>query len=294
MEEVAVEASVAARAVEAARVTAVAQGLRVDDAAVLADSNRIVLRLLPADVVARVSPAAERSEARFELEVGRRLAGLGAPAEAPDPRVSPRVHERDGFVVTLWTHYEQRARPDVTATGYVQALLRLHDGLRRIDVAAPHATDRVVLARACLTDEERTPELCRDDRGLLIDVLDGVGAAVFRDGSGDRLLHGEPHLGNVLSTPAGVRFVDLGTCCRGPVEFDVAHSLGPDPGRRMLRWIDEIREHCPGLDPELVEQSRILVLAIVTTWRWCRGDQLPDGRRRAAEGLHGIRTALGA
>ena len=42
------------RAVAAARSSATALGLRVDDAAVLHDSNRLAVRLLPGDVLARV------------------------------------------------------------------------------------------------------------------------------------------------------------------------------------------------------------------------------------------------
>ena len=46
------------RAVAAARSIASALGLTVDDATVLHDSNKLALRLLPCDVVARVAPAA--------------------------------------------------------------------------------------------------------------------------------------------------------------------------------------------------------------------------------------------
>jgi hypothetical protein len=34
------------------------------------------------------------------------------------------------------------------------------------------------------------------------------------------------------------------------------------------------------------------MLAMITTWRWDRNDQLPDGRRLAAEWLGEIRAAL--
>ncbi|MFE1199320.1 phosphotransferase family protein [Streptomyces olivaceoviridis] len=47
--------------------------------------------------------------------------------------------------------------------------------------------------------------------------------AIDDRGAVEQLLHGEPHPGNVLSTKNGPLFIDLETCCRGPVEFGLAH-----------------------------------------------------------------------
>ena len=57
------QASELPRAVAAARSTATALDLTVDDAIVLQDSNRLVLRLMPCDVVARVAPMAYQASA---------------------------------------------------------------------------------------------------------------------------------------------------------------------------------------------------------------------------------------
>jgi hypothetical protein len=83
----------------------------------------------------------------------------------------------------------------------------------------------------------------------------------------------------VLTTAGGLLFIDLETCCRGPVEFDVAHAP------------EEAGECYPGVDLGLLGECRILVLAMVTAWRWDRDDQLPDGRRLGAEWLSQIREA---
>uniref|UniRef100_UPI0035A257DE hypothetical protein n=1 Tax=Streptomyces rishiriensis TaxID=68264 RepID=UPI0035A257DE len=91
------------RAVAAARSIALSLGPAADDVTVLHDSNKLTLRLLPCDVVARVAPVTHQV-ARFEVDLAQRLAGAGCPVAVLDPRVEPRVHERDGFVVTLWTH----------------------------------------------------------------------------------------------------------------------------------------------------------------------------------------------
>ena len=100
-------------------------------------------------------------------------------------------------------------------------------------------------------------------------------------GAAEQLLHGEPHPGNVLSTKNGLLFIDLETCCRGPVEFDLAHAP------------EEVSEHYPGVNQGLLRECRILVLAMITTWRWDRGDQLPNGRQLGTEWLSQIRAALG-
>lgn len=74
-----------------ARAAAVAYGLRVDDAVVLNDSNRLAVHLRPCDVLARVARARQNG-AKFEVEVARRLAESGVPLATLDPRVEPRVH----------------------------------------------------------------------------------------------------------------------------------------------------------------------------------------------------------
>jgi Ser/Thr protein kinase RdoA (MazF antagonist) len=229
--------------------------------------------------VARVAPVAHQ-DARFELELARRLAGSGCPVAALDPRVQPRVHERDGFTVTLWTYYEPGADGEVPPARYAQALSRLHAGMRRLDVPAPHFTDRVEQARRLVADRDRTPALAAADRKLLGDTLRGVSHAVGERGAAEQLLHGEPHPGNLLATRDGPLFIDFETCCRGPVEFDLAHAP------------EEVSAHYPGVDHDLLRDCRILVLAMITTWRWDRDDQLPDGRRLGTEWLGQLRTAL--
>ena len=88
------EASQFPRAVAAARSTASALDLTVDDAIVLQDSNLLVLRLMPCDVVARVAPMAYQASAEFEVELARRLAETESPVAALEPRVEPYASRR--------------------------------------------------------------------------------------------------------------------------------------------------------------------------------------------------------
>ena len=275
------QASEAPRAIAAATSIALSRGLTVDEAIVLHDSNKLTLRLLPCDVLARVAPVADQV-ASFELELAQRLAESGCPVAALDPRVEPRVYERDDFVVTLWTYYETATPRGVSPADYATALERLHAGMRKLDGPAPHFTDRVDQAQHLVASRDRTPGLADADRALLGDTLRGLRRRISERGGDEQLLHGEPHPGNVLTTKTGLLFIDLETCCRGPVEFDLAHAP------------EEVGEHYPGVNQELLRECRILVLAMITTWRWDRGDQLPGGRQLGAEWLRHIRAATRA
>ena len=268
------------RAKAAAVSVVTALGLTVDDTIVLHDSNTLTLRLLPCDVLARVAPE-EHQVAQFEIELAQRFAASGCPVAALDARVEPRVYERDGFTVTLWTYYEPTGPRDPSPADYASALAQLHGGLRKLDVPVPRFTDRVEQAQRLVADRARTPALADADRKLLGDTLRNLRRAIGDCGAAEQLLHGEPHPGNVLTTKNGLLFVDLETCCRGPVEFDLAHAP------------EEVSEHYPDVDRSLLLDCRTLALAMITTWRWDRDDQLPNGRQLGAEWLGQIRAARG-
>ncbi|MFZ3565634.1 phosphotransferase [Streptomyces sp. BH097] len=270
-----------ARALSAAMAVGSSLGLSVADATVLHDSNKLTARLLPCDVLARVAPVTDQV-AEFEVDLAKRLAAVGSPVAALDPRVQPRVYERDGFAITLWTYYEPTGTPSVPPADYARALERLHAGMRAADVPAPHFTDRIARARDLLADHDRTPRLAAADRELLSDTLRSLGRTLGGHGGDEQLLHGEPHPGNVLDTKGdGLLFVDLETCCRGPVEFDLAHAP------------EEVAAHCSGIDEDLLAACRTLVLAVVTTWRWDRDDAYPGGQRMGREWLERLRAENG-
>ena len=268
------------RAVAAARSIASALGLSVDDAVVLQDSNRLAVRLRPCDVLARIAYVAHQAGAAFEVGIARQLAETDSPVAALEPLVEPHAYVRDGFVITLWIYYEPALPREVAPSEYAQALERLHAGMRQIEVSAPHFTDRVAEAQRLVGDRARTPELGDADRALLSDTLGSLRRTIGDRGAAEQLLHGEPHPGNLLRTEHGLLFIDLETCCRGPVEFDLAHAP------------DEVGEHYADVDQDLLRQCRILMLAMITTWRWDRDDQLPNGRQLGIEGLSQMRRAL--
>jgi hypothetical protein len=271
------QASDIARARAAAMSITAALHLAVDNAVVLHNSNKLALRLLPCDVFARVAHVGQQV-AQFEIDLAQRLAETESPVARLEPRVEPRVYERDGFAITLWTFYDCVTPQELAPPDYANALARLHAGMATLDVATPHFTDRVVEAQQLVGSRDLTPALANADRELLSATLRSLRRAIGDRGAAEQLLHGEPHPGNVLGTESGLRFIDLETCCRGPVEFDLAHVPA------------EVSARYPDVDQELLRECRHLVLAMVAAWRWDPGDQFPDGPRAGREILGALRA----
>jgi Phosphotransferase enzyme family len=288
------QTSEVARAKAAAMSIASGLDLTVDDAIVLHHSNRLAVRLVPCDVVARVAmvthQAGDRGHqvAQFEVDIAQRLTETGSPVGSLESRVEPLVYKADGFVTTLWTYYEPVTPGELSPTDYATALERLHAGMRDLDVTTPHFSDRVAEAQELVADPDHTPALADADRELLSTTLESRTRAIgdiggrragraAGAGAGEQLLHGEPHPGNVLNTKHGPLFIDLETCCRGPVEFDLVHVP------------EEVCERYPDLGQDLLDECRVLVLAMVAAWRWQAGDQFPNGQQAGRELLHALR-----
>jgi Phosphotransferase enzyme family len=271
------DAAVARRAVAAAMSAVSALDLAVDNAVILNNSNRLVTRLLPCDVVARVSPKGWFSAAR-EVELVRRLADESdAPVAGLDPRVDPRLHERDGFEIAIWTYFDPGRSEVLAPADYVDALERLHVALRRVDVSAPHFTDRLAEIRRWLTNTDVTPELADEDRELLADRIENPGQLFLKGGAPEQLLHGEPHPWNVLDTTNGPLFIDFENCARGPVEFDLA-------------WVPRaVGERYQDADQDLVAECRGVVVALIAAHRWRRDDQHPSGKQGGMAFLNVVR-----
>ena len=147
-------------------------------------------------------------------------------------------------------------------------------------ISLRRTSDRVAKAQWLVGNRTHTPELGDADRELLSNTLRKLRWAIGQRGAVEQLLHGEPHPGNLLRTKNGLLFADLETCCRGPVEFDIVHAP------------EEVSKHYPDADQDLLRECRVLMLAMIATWRWDREDQLPNGRRLGTEWLSQMRAAL--
>jgi len=271
-----VEAEIVSRAMAAATALAGELHLRVDDAVVIHNSNKLALHLMPCGVFARVAPVGQEVAA-LEVELALRLAATASPVVALEPQVEPRVYERDGFAVTYWTYHEV-VLPDLDFPNrYADVLQRLHAGMRSVEIATPHFLDRVAEAERLVTHRDETPALAEADRYFLLSTLQSARERIHSRGAAEQLLHGEPHPGNLLSTRDGLLFIDLETCCRGPVEFDVAHVP------------EEVSARYPDIDQVLLAECRRLVLAMVAAWRWDIRDEFPDGPQHGRDILSLLR-----
>jgi Ser/Thr protein kinase RdoA (MazF antagonist) len=259
------------RAVAAATAVASAAGLAVGDAVVLNDSNRLVVRLTPCDIVARVTPvthhAGHHMSAEREVELVNRLAQTGSPVAALDARVEPRVFVHNGFKVSIWTYFEPAESRILPPAGYAQALERLHAGLRQLDFTLPHVMDRVAAVQQDVADRDVTPDLADTDRAFLASMLRDLKRPLASRRVPEQLLHGEPHRWNVLNTKNGPLFTDFENTAHGPAEYDLA-------------WVPTaVSDRYGDADQDLVGDCRGLVLAMVAAYRWRRDDQHPSGRQ---------------
>lgn len=257
------------RALSAASSVGRDAGLVVTEAVVLQNANNLAVRLLPCDTFARVALIG-REVADFEVALAQHLKAVAAPIAPLEPRVIPQVYERDGLAITFWTHVATSSAAH-SPDEYADALHRLHTALRKVDLAAPPFTDRIASAEHLIAHPDESPALSDDDRQFLLHSLRDSRTVILARGRPEQLLHGEPHPGNVLTTRRGPLFIDLETCCRGPVEFDLAHVPV------------EVAARHPDLDDVLLQECRRLVLALVAAWRWDARDEFPHGR------AHGLR-----
>ncbi|MEY2472297.1 MAG: hypothetical protein QOK28_1626 [Actinomycetota bacterium] len=274
-------------AAAAALATAAELGLFANDVIILNDSNRLVLRLLPCDIVARVAPAAYgedgtrslwtdyRARAQAEIELVRRLEQTASPVAALDPRVQPRLFERDGVVIGFWTYFEPVVG-DVPSDSYADALARLHAGLRETTMATSHFTDRIADTQQWVASPDITPGIGDEDRALLWDTLERLRRSVAGRAAEEQILHGEPHQWNVLRTTRGPLFIDFENCCRGPIEYDLA-------------WVPEdASKRYPDVDDDLLRDCRGLMLAIIAA-HFCRPDNEHPNERGREEYLGAVR-----
>lgn len=272
------ESSQVQHAVGAAQSTAIEIGYQANDAVVVHNSDRIAVRLLPCDILVRIAPEAWAEDFQFEAEVALRLAATDSPVGVLAPRAEPRVYLRDRFALTFWTYYDPVGK--IAPDAYANALIRIHAGLRQIELMAPHITVRIAGWAAEIDNPEQTPDLPVPDRELLRNTFRRVQNAISQWESTDQLLHGEPHPGNVLNTSNGPLFIDLQTCQRGPIEYDLAFVP------------EDVAVHYPDVNQPLLHHFRILNWAGFTTMRWRATDQFPDQEYWRSEGFHRLWAAL--
>ena len=227
--------------------------IKVENPFLLQETNNTVVWLRPSDVIAKVGTHPASTEGLLlEHEVARALAGLGAAVASPLAESVPMTHESSGFIVTLWNRLERDEMTVLSSTEVGESLGHIHEALHGCGVDLPDFRVEIQRARSIL--EDRVPALAPADRVLLVEVFDGLLPTVETAAFASRPLHGEPHEGNRVLTPAGIRWIDFETACRGPVEWDLAFLP------------EEARATFPAVDEDLLAVLSSLNSARVATW----------------------------
>lgn len=242
---------------EAACAAGAAAGFPCDDPLVLQQTNNVVAWLRPHPVVAKVGrwPHSTEMLAR-EVTVAEHLTATGAPSAVP---IGPLRADGPGSrPVSLWERLEAVEGAMATADDLAHALAALHRGLRSVEVALPSFLWAIHLARATLGDDVRMQALDPTRRAALRERVERwtAEAESSDDQVDERILHGEPHEGNVVLTADGPRFVDFEAACRGPLEWDLASMPAG------------VAAATPAVDHARLARLRLLNSARVATWGW--------------------------
>ena len=120
----------------------------------------------------------------------------------------------------------------------------------------------VVKASQALEDDSLMMELHHADSELLQSTYKRSFVALESAQFEECRLHGEPHNGNRIMTRDGIRWIDLESCCIGPLEWDLAFQP------------DEVVHLFPDTDLSLLALLRRLNSARVATW--CLGSRYPE------------------
>jgi len=254
-------------------------GLKLDEPLLIQETNHTVVWLRPYPIIAKVGTRADSAEALIhEHDVASALAVRGAPIAPPLPGTRAMRDRETGLVVTLWTRLDHD--PNAEAGGPIvgQSLRRFHEALEECDVALPSFRDGLERTRTALFDDLRMAALAPVDRDFLraafTDLVSRLDARTFPE----QRLHGEPHTGNYLLTPNGLRWIDFEDACRGPVEWDLAFL--PADGVATFRDVDV----------DLLALLRPLNSARVATWCWVQA-RFPEMRRHGEHHLALVRGA---
>ena len=215
--------------------------------------------------------------AQFEVELAQRLAETESPVAALEPRVEPRVYERDGFVITLWTYYEpvtpRRSHQPTTRMRSSGCMPACGSSMSRRRTSRIASRRRNNSSRAA-TARRRSP------------TRTGSFSAPRCEACDERSATAAPRSSCCTASrtraTCSARRTGRGSSTSRRVAVGRSNSTSPMCPKRSASAIRT-------LDQELLGECRVLVLAMVAAWRWDRGDQFPNGQRAARELLSALR-----
>ena len=278
------------RALRAAVAVAARHGLRCDAARVLRTASSLLVHLAPAPVVARVSTvtAVWRGGDEWfarEIAMARHLVAVGAPVVAPSPEIDPGPHHHGGLMLTFWTYVDEAGR-ELDAGEAGRRLRELHEALTSFDGELPRwaVLDE---AQRVLARLHATGALRDDDAMLLRSAGDEVRTRIDRLALPMQAIHGDAHLGNVISGPDGPLWNDFEDCFLGPRAWDLgcmnaaARTPGVDPRPAAAAQAG----YGASIDDEAIDACVEGRLFQTTVWGQALAVEQPERRARVAERL---------
>jgi len=264
------------RAINAAQVIAQEHGAKAGRPVILKDTNHTIVHLAPEPIVAKVSVEKrfrhDSSSLEREVVVTRLLAEAGAPVVRPAQTLPAGPHCMDSVELTFWEFCPHNINDEISASEAGRALRAVHDSLNAIRTklpALPVFTLQIDEAAGLLRNSENVPLLPEEDRLFLCRLYESVRADIESASFNHQPLHGECHIGQAISTPSGVRWLDFEAACMGPQEWDLAA-------------LDEEGLSAYGTaDPSLLALSKTARLFCIVTWCWTQPDRAPEVREAA-------------
>jgi hypothetical protein len=268
------------RSLDDAAAVARALGLPVEHPVVLSEGLNLIVHLAPSPVVARVAvhTGVVRDLESLDdcLALVRHLLAAGMPIGPPTDLVDPGPHVGPGGSrITLWRYFEMLEGPaDPRVVG--RSLREIHEAAASYPGPLRHVGPIAEIERLTAVMEPVRPEAAAALRR-------GVAALRLPD-LPVQAVHGDAHLGNVITTDAGVVWIDWEESWIGPVAWDLACL---DHRRRVF---GELREEIGAalaaygpFDQEAVDAYAPLVALWAAAWGMLIARPqaaLSDGTRR--------------
>jgi Ser/Thr protein kinase RdoA (MazF antagonist) len=245
------------QATRAAQAVARRYGLPSHQSRVLHDANNVVVHLAPSPVVAKICRSTLHGRGRLaaELEAALHLDRLGAPIVPPSHELPVQPYEEDGYAVTFWQHHAHDPHATVSEIAAGRALADVHRALDTFAASSRSFMDRRARRTAeVLAGHMSLPTLSESELRLLQGEYLALISSVRDRRFECRVLHGDPHQGNVLVAKNGCLVIDFESICSGPLEWDL--SALPGGGAGVFTVDDELLS--------LLRKLRSLCVAV-----WC-------------------------
>ena len=221
--------------------------------------SNVVLQAPDAHVILRLQHAALADAVEENLSLVTRLSTGGAPVVPP---LTSHAATTEQVVLTAWPAGTPVRADDTADLGAV--LKALHDIQPPNDLQLVNVTDRFEHRFAEIPPDvpDRIVKALREHADLAVTTLRAASS------SSDVLLHGDAHVGNLVTLDGSPRLIDLDDLCRGPREFDLAPSLASYQRfhRDDRRWADFQEAYGSSADWDLVDTLTVVREATMNTW----------------------------